>query len=105
MWDRFNHIIEEIKTSSVPEKELKFAMTAVMLATLFGSWQRPGAMKNLTLSQFTSGVMIDGVFVVSVTDHKTGVGGVARLMFNGDLKSKVENYISYIRPKLCSDRE
>ena len=68
-------------------------MSAVMLSTQFNSWQRPGAVKNLTLSQFQSAVKVENVYISSVTEHKTGIGGAARLMFDRDLYAKVLRYL------------
>ena len=89
MWSRFDTIITGIATSQpgsmTTQKDLKFCMSAVMLSILFHSWQRPAAVKNLILCQFQKAVKVDNVHVASVTDHKTGVGGAARLMFNPDL--------------------
>lgn len=81
MWSRFDTIITGIATSQpgsmTTQKDLKFCMSAVM--------QRPAAVKNLILCQFQKAVKVDNVHVASVMDHKTGVGGAARLMFNPDL--------------------
>ena len=81
MWSRFDTIITGIATSQpgsmTTQKDLKFCMSAVM--------QIPAAVKNLILCQFQKAVKVDYVHVASVTDHKTGVGGAARLMFNPDL--------------------
>lgn len=101
MWTKFNSIISQCKNKTIPsEDSLKFSVSAVTLVSLFGSWQRPGAVKNLTVSQYKSGTMLDGTYVVNITNHKTGVGGVANLMFKDEVKQRVDDYLEYIRPHL-----
>lgn len=100
MWSKFDEIIEKCKKLQPPSfEDKKFCSAVVMISTLYESWQRPGAVRNVTLSQFHAGTVEsdDGVYIVSVTEHKTGIGGTAKLMFNTVLKGKVMDYINYIR--------
>lgn len=102
MWDEFDDILTSIITSkSTTHRKLKFAMTALLLSVLFGSWQRPGAVINLKLHQFQNAVKIDEVYVASVLEHKTGIGGAARLMFDERLHNRMMQYLKYVRP--CID--
>ncbi len=69
-----------IKCKVIDDDELKFAMAAVMLSSLYESWQRPGAVCNCLLSEWQKGSLIDDNYVISVTEHKTGLGGTAKLV-------------------------
>ena len=103
MWNMFDDIITSIITSkSTTNRKLKFAMTAAMLSVLFGSWQRPGAVINLKLHQFNNAVKVDKVYVASVLEHKTGIGGAAKLMFDELLYYRMNQYLKYIRPCIVS---
>lgn len=104
MWTKFDSVLKTIEDGRIPsDADLKFCMSAVLLSSIFAAWQRPGAVKNLTLSQYNSGTMVDDVHVVTITEHKTGVGGVARLFFNNELKPKLDKYIQFVRPLLLGD--
>lgn len=103
MWEQFDEIVTSItSTMSTTERKLKFAMTAVLLSVLFGSWQRPGAVVNLKLHQFHNALKVDDVYVASVLDHKTGIGGAAKLMFDAKLYGRMNEYLKYIRPAIVS---
>ena len=105
MWNRFDDIIERAKKVNVEisDDEKKFCLGAVVVTTLYESWQRPGAVSNCTLEEFQNGSDVDGVLIVLVTEHKTGVGGSAKLMFKKGLKNKVNDYLEYIRPRSVED--
>lgn len=52
MWERFDTLIMKAQKVLLTEAENKFCLAAVMLSTLFESWQRPGAVANCTLNEF-----------------------------------------------------
>lgn len=58
---------------------------------------------NLTCEEFGEGRVVDGLFVVSVADHKTGISGPAKLMFEEELLARARQYQSMIRPLLVAD--
>ena len=45
-------------------------------------------------------VLEEKTYIIKVKDHKTGVMGCARLMFEKDIKVKLDQYFQYVRPKL-----
>ena len=59
MWNRFKDNI--IKMQALEFDEAKFCMCTVMLATLYESWQRPGAVTNLKVKEFDEGTETDGI--------------------------------------------
>ena len=73
----------------------------ILTSALFASWQRPGAVKNVTLSEFSGAVVVDNAHIVSVMDHKTGVGGAARLVLTPVVQQGMQ--VTYIRPCLVDD--
>lgn len=46
---------------------------------------------------------MDGLFVVSVADHKTGITGPAKHMFDEELLARARQYKCLIRPLLVVD--
>lgn len=80
-------------------------MSAVILSSLFASWQRPGAVKNLKISEFDGAVLVDDVHIISVCDHKTGVGGAARLGLKPKLFQRIKQYLTYVRPCMTNGSE
>ena len=106
MWGKFDSVVRRSKKmQKINAEDNKFCLSAVMLSTLYESWSRPGAVINLKLIQFSSGSFTDDIYIVSVSEHKTGIGGTAKLMFKADLKIKVEEYINYIRPSCLNFEE
>ena len=104
MWERYDNIIKKSKHQrNITEEESKFCVSVLVVTTLYESWQRPGAVRNCTMAQFKAGVLVDDVFVVCVSDHKTGVGGTAKVIFPTPVKQRVLDYITYIRPNLLTD--
>ena len=104
MWTEYKSIIAALKSgNTVSEKQLKFAMSAVMLASLFISLQRPGTVKNITLSEIGAAKKIANAYVITVADHKTGIGGVAHLTVSLELYEKMQDYISFVRPHIRNE--
>ena len=102
--ERFDKIIEtRKKLSQVSANDKKFCLSTVMISTVYLSWQRPSAVRNFTIKEFERGSLVEGVYIVNVVDHKTGVGGTAKLMLEKDLKDRIQNYIDYIRPSIDSE--
>ena len=95
MWTEFDTIIIKVMKSPdlVTTRDLKFCMASLLLTTLFHSWQKPGAVKNLKVSQFQT--KEGDTYIASVTDHKTGLSGSAKLMFDSFLYNRVNKYIKY----------
>ena len=67
MWQRYGEIIQQRREGkSVADREIKFAMSAIMIASLFNSWQRPGSVKNLKLSEFHAASKVDDVYCICI---------------------------------------
>lgn len=69
-------------------------------ALLLESVQRPGAVANVTLGEYKSQKLTkEGeMFAVRVSDHKTACSGSAVLLFDHQLKERIDNYVSLARP-------
>ena len=71
---------------------------------IFSSWHRPGAATNALLTEFgtvkqeTQGKKV--VHVMKVKDHKTGISGATRTVMTGTDYSRLDSYVSTIRPRL-----
>jgi hypothetical protein len=77
------------------EDLLKLAMGAVAIPAMLQSSARAGAIVNVTVAEFQRGREQDGVYVVSVLEHKTNVQGTCKLMFD---KARAKQYHTSIRP-------
>ena len=99
IWEKFNGCItSRKKLKPLEPDDCKFCMAACMVATLYESWQRPSAVDSCTLEQYKRGTFVNEIYVVGVLDHKTGLGGSAKLTINRNLKDKIDDYVQYIRP-------
>ena len=86
------------KGESISEADLRLATGVVCVPVMLGSSSRPGAVANCTQSEFRQGSFVDGVYVVSVAEHKTGILGSARLVFDQDQYDRVNHYLEHVRP-------
>ena len=64
------------------QKEMKSAMSAVLVTAMLKSWQRPGVVTNATLEEYQRGGQEGELFIVQVANHKTEVLGSAKLIFS-----------------------
>ena len=69
---------------------------------MFKSWQKPGAVTNCTIQEYRRGRWIKDTFVISVSDHKTGTVGTAKLLVEKHNFSKLQLYFDKIRPTIKS---
>ena len=100
----FENVLEEVKHGSVDEEKLKLAVATVAIPAMLQSAARAGAVINVTLTEFEEGMEEDGVFVVSVTNHKTNIQGTCKLMFDAKLLARTNLYLEYIRPALGAEK-
>lgn len=67
MWRVFDCVIRKLRAGEeISNTDLKIALGAVTVSTLYKSWQRPGVAVNCTVSEFWNAVKVDNLFVVSV---------------------------------------
>ncbi|ORU95070.1 MAG: hypothetical protein A6F71_10445 [Cycloclasticus sp. symbiont of Poecilosclerida sp. M] len=65
MWSDFSDIVDRARHGEeVPEKDLKLAMGIVMVAVMFKSYQRPGAVQNCTCTEYRAATKDDGITVI-----------------------------------------
>ena len=83
MWKRYDKIKNVKKGKLVAVEDLKFCMASILAAIKIKCMQRPAAMCNCTIDEYSKAVIEDGVTVIRVKDHKTGAPGTARLLCSG----------------------
>ncbi len=104
MWREFQQVIDSIKSEKdVEPRQLELCTTAVATLLLCKSWQRPGAVCNLSVAEYKNARLVLGegpggtdVFVMSVREHKTGVKGPACLMLTSDDVPKLSAYVEML---------
>ena len=106
MWTDFHECLRKSETGrTVSSKELKECTAAIAALLLFKSWQRPGAAANLTVHEYQERRTVlqgeEEVVVIRCKEHKTGMSGSAKLTLNSADLSKVEAYVTHIRPLTC----
>ena len=103
--ERFKRIVSSRKEGiTLTEEELTFAVAAAAVPLMLQSSSRPGAVVNMTQAEFELGRETDGLYIVSVSEHKTGVSGSCKLMFTTTLLERVKEYRDYIRPVLVAEK-
>jgi hypothetical protein len=85
----------------VVDEKLRYAV-AVPLA--FASSTRPGAITNMTTTEYEKGRWVDDLYIVSVENHKTTVVGPCKVVFNAMLRERAERYRRILRPVIVVER-
>ena len=104
MWRTFERVVRRSRSGEeVSAEELKVAMGAVTISSLYKSWQRPGVAANCTVEEFWQTVHEPQkeVYVVSVKVHKTGSLGSAKLILDPTMMAKIRAYIKHVHPHLA----
>ena len=77
----------------------------LLVRVITASGQPCGAAGNLTLKEFGNGVKhTDDLFVTKILRHKTAAGGLAKLMWDGELKAMANTYRNMMRPLFANER-
>jgi len=76
----------------------------LLIATIaFTNANRSGVLANMTLEEFNKDRVVDGHYVVSVSDHKTAASyGLAKIILPTSLYSWMIIYAKRIRPHIAS---
>ena len=86
--------------------DMKLSLAAVKTKLAYLSWQRPGAVTNATLQEFTTANQVsddadEPYWVMRVARHKTAREGPANITLTKPDHTLVGKYIKYVRP-LCN---
>ena len=95
MGDDFHDILRRVETGrKVSNGELQRSTAAIAALLMFKSWQRPGAVANMTMREFLHHHLVkegeDEVVVKRVKEHKTGMSGSAKVVLTSEDFSKVQ---------------
>ncbi len=71
--------------------EAKFVMAVIMVSVKLTSMQRPGAVTNCLIEEYTDAIIQRGVQIIKVANHKTGAYGTARLTTSNKMTERLEN--------------
>jgi hypothetical protein len=101
LWVSFSNTIDKTKhREDVSYKDLKLAMSSVMLCVKLKSMQRPGAVCNCTIEEYRAAKFTNGTYIIKVKEHKTSQQGTAKLTMDPVLMNRLRLYFKYIRPCL-----
>ena len=102
----YDEVINDLQEGivEVPQTHLTHCTAWVAGQTLYFNAQRPGAVINFTLAEASEVKTTsegDQVYLVArVAQHKTSGQGVAKLMFKGEQRNLLTQYIEVIRPRI-----
>lgn len=100
LWQHYLDCVEKVEEGEELSREsLKDCAAIIAAMLLFKSWQRPGAVINATLPEYHASKVVQGITVIRVKEHKTGVTGSAKLMLTGTDSSRLKAYVCLIRPQ------
>ncbi len=104
MWEKYNRIVRRVKKGrEVTDDELKFAMASLLISVKLSSMQRPGAVTNCTMEEYSNAIVEQKVTIIKVMNHKTGALGSAKLTTSGMLTRRLHEYVDFVRPLLLAD--
>ena len=93
MWKDFNNNITKARQQPLKD-EHRLCTAAIAPMLLFNNAQRPGAVMGDTLPEFDKVKVTQGVFVMSVKEHKTSTSGPARLTMTKEDYKRVTKYVN-----------
>lgn len=103
-WEFYRQVVSKsTKNITVAPKDLDTCTMLLANAVMTNSCQRPGAVINLTISEYQRRVDVktregDKVEVIRVAEHKTAQVTSAKLLLNHNLAAHMRSYLSDIRP-------
>ena len=98
LWQDFDRACEDVEEDvDVDNKTLSLMTGAIGTRLMFDSVQRPGAVIGLRVSEYRRGREVEGLWVVTVRDHKTSRDGPARLTLTAETKEYVDRYVRTLR--------
>ena len=111
LWQEFDNTCTRTKQGETLAKECLNQCSVTLAASiLYKNWQRPGAIANATLEEFSACKLMqqkDGkapsVYVMCVKEHKTAQDGYARVLLEGIDYSRILLYKNTVRKCLDPD--
>ena len=111
LWQEFDNTCTRTKQGETLAKErLNQCSVTLAASILYKNWQRPGAIANATLEEFSACKLMqqkDGkapsVYVMCVKEHKTAQDGYARVLLEGIDYSRILLYKNTVRKCLDPD--
>ena len=100
MWQEFEQISSSATRRPLSTTELRVATAAMAATILFNSAQRPSAIMGLTIDEVDRRRWSDGVWVMSVREHKTREKGPAMLTLSPEDLDRLMDYIKHIRVQI-----
>ena len=105
VWNFFATVVNNIeKGRGIDQQDLIICVAAVMAILLFCNLQRPGAVTNMTMSEYYNGETVshDGqaITVFKVKEHKTRNKGTAKVSLDEKKIKYLHEYVQHIRPRL-----
>ena len=100
MWSDFDAIAKKAKHEGITLEEFKLCTTAIAVTLLFNSAQRPSAVTGMKISEFHNMSYREGMWVVSVVEHKTSATGAARLTITDEEAERIDWYVRHIRQQI-----
>ena len=84
--------------------QLRYAVAAICVPLTFASSTRPGAIINMTQTEYEQGRWMNELFLVSVVNHKTAVVGSCKVVFNPILHDRTQKFKEVLRPVIVAER-
>ena len=92
--------VAKARKEQLTAKDITDTTATMAITLLYSSVQRPSAVAGLMLRELEQRTPRDGVWVMSMADHKTAAAGPARLSLDQDKMSKLLEYVTAIRPHI-----
>ena len=99
----------EMKTLIIDDTSLRTCTVSIAAILLFKSWSMPGAVINLTISEYNNHEAVENaegeVIMLRVKNHKTGLAGSAKLMLTPAGFTRLKAYVDVIRTVMDANQD
>ena len=100
MWQDFESIQSTATKRPLTVSEIRVATAAVAVTMLFSSAQRPSAILGVTIDEVENKRWRDGVWIISVRQHKTSEKGPAMITLTQEDMNRLSQYVDNVRQQM-----
>ena len=108
IWDNpevHDNMQEIVQTKSISSQNYCSYLNYCVFGIVLTNNKRQSVISNLTLSDWNHREESDDSYHITVSKHKTAIGGVSHLFLTKRLEKIIENYVNFFRPSVAKNMQ